>query len=241
MSTFNRNLSSTFQAEEEVCTLHGSPGGGVGVGSPRDGDPAVALLWGGREAGGDVGRVGRRRRHPAELGVEPGRAERAVVAGVARVRPPARAAQPRGHQPARRQQPAVRGAAHVAELAPRRAAPRPRGHLRLVVAAPAPSRPLSALGTSRPGRCQCGRCACADGEDATRREARHSVVIWTLRITDRRYRLNLPLFGFWLLSVYGSTGHFCVRFDCRRFERNILINVILKYNILLRVKGLTFN
>lgn len=130
-------MVQALQAEEEVRTLHGSPSGRVGDGTDADGDPAVALLWGGRETGGDVGRVERRRRrHAAELGVQPGRAVRAVVAGVARVGARARAAPPRGHQPARRQQPAVRGPADVAELAARRAAPRPRGHLRVIVPRP---------------------------------------------------------------------------------------------------------
>lgn len=115
-------------------SLHGSPSSRVGDRPAADGDAAVALLWRGREAGGDVGRVERRRRrHAAELGVQPGRAVGAVVAGLARVRAAPRAPPPGGHQPARRQQPAVRGAADVTVLASRGSPPGPRGHLRVIV------------------------------------------------------------------------------------------------------------
>lgn len=124
-----------MQAEEKVRALHGSPGSSVGRRSPADSDPPVPLFWGGREAGGDVGRVEwGRRGHAAELGLQPRGPERALVAGVAGVGPAAARPQPRGHQPPRRQQPPLRGPAHLAELAPRGAdPPRPRGHFGLIV------------------------------------------------------------------------------------------------------------
>lgn len=124
-----------LQAEEEMRALHGGAGGGGGRGAAA-GRAAVAVLRRRRrEARGHVRRV-QRRGHAAQLRVQSGRAVRAVLPRLPRVRAaaPPRAAPPRRDQPARRQQPPLRRTADVTELAAVRADPaRTRGHLGLVV------------------------------------------------------------------------------------------------------------